>query len=161
MSQTFHSVIRTGEFVILNHFWGLCSPASVMTHMPAVEIYEDLKMGLGLKCTASCNKPPGYHSFLLCFKYVWYRSRLYVGLRSEWFVVVCTTGQCSSRQMKLVLKESLRQCPLLPNNLSCFCLLFLTERSFVRSFCFCLMSSDAKSILGTIYKVSLFWIYHS
>ena len=33
-------------------------------------------------------------------------------------------------------------------------------RSFVRSFCFCLMSSDAKSILGTIYKVSLFWIYH-
>ena len=34
-------------------------------------------------------------------------------------------------------------------------------RSFVRSFCFCLMSSDAKSILGTIYKVSLFWIYHS
>ena len=23
------------------------------------------------------------------------------------------------------------------------------------------MSSDAKSILGTIYKVSLFWIYHS
>ena len=27
---------------------------------------------------------------------------------------------------------------------------------FVRSFCFCLMSSDAKSILGTIYKVSLF-----
>ena len=32
---------------------------------------------------------------------------------------------------------------------------------FVRSFCFCLMSSDAKSILGTIYKVSLFWIYHS
>ena len=25
-----------------------------------------------------------------------------------------------------------------------------------RSFCFCLMSSDAKSILGTIYKVSLF-----
>ena len=30
---------------------------------------------------------------------------------------------------------------------------------FVRSFCFCLMSSDAKSILGTIYKVSLFWIY--
>ena len=30
----------------------------------------------------------------------------------------------------------------------------------VRSFCFCLMSSDAKSILGTIYKVSLFWIYH-
>ena len=25
----------------------------------------------------------------------------------------------------------------------------------------CLMSSDAKSILGTIYKVSLSWIYHS
>ena len=31
----------------------------------------------------------------------------------------------------------------------------------IRSFCFCLMSSDAKSILWTIYKVSLFWIYHS
>ena len=30
----------------------------------------------------------------------------------------------------------------------------------VRSLCFCLMSSDAKSILGTVYKVSLFWIYH-
>jgi len=30
----------------------------------------------------------------------------------------------------------------------------------VRSFCFCLMSSDAKSILGTILgKISLFWIY--
>ena len=28
-------------------------------------------------------------------------------------------------------------------------------------FCFCLICSDAKSILGTIYKVSLFWIYHS
>ena len=26
-----------------------------------------------------------------------------------------------------------------------------------RSFCFCLMSSDAKSILGTIYKVSFFF----
>ena len=32
---------------------------------------------------------------------------------------------------------------------------------FVRSFCFCLMSSDAKSILGTICKVSLFWIYYT
>ena len=30
-------------------------------------------------------------------------------------------------------------------------------RSFVRSFC--LMSSDAKSILGTIYKISLSWVY--
>ena len=28
--------------------------------------------------------------------------------------------------------------------------------SQLRSFCFCLMSSDAKSILGTIYKVSFF-----
>ena len=37
----------------------------------------------------------------------------------------------------------------------------IVVRSFVRSFCFCLMSSDAKSILGTIYKVSLSWIYHS
>ena len=36
----------------------------------------------------------------------------------------------------------------------------VTSEKFVRSFCFCLMSSDAKSILGTIYKVSLFWIYH-
>ena len=41
-----------------------------------------------------------------------------------------------------------------------------TSRQFfstpkILSFCFCLMSSDAKSILGTIYKVSLFWIYHS
>ena len=29
------------------------------------------------------------------------------------------------------------------------------EDAAVRSFCFCLMSSDAKSILGTIYKVSV------
>ena len=30
-----------------------------------------------------------------------------------------------------------------------------TQNPLVVSFCFCLMSSDAKSILGTIYKVSL------
>ena len=43
--------------------------------------------------------------------------------------------------------------------------LSLTQRrsseSGFRSFCFCLMSSDAKSIFGTICKVSLSWIYHS
>ena len=36
-----------------------------------------------------------------------------------------------------------------------------TQNPFVRSFCFSLMSSDAESILGTIYRVSLFWIYYS
>ena len=36
----------------------------------------------------------------------------------------------------------------------------MVQKPFVRLFCFCLMSSDAKSILGTIYKLSLSLIYH-
>ena len=38
------------------------------------------------------------------------------------------------------------------------CVIWPTVLSFVL---FLFMSSDAKSILGTIYKVSLSWIYHS